>query len=79
MTTPPMLTGHSLSASSVFILQATLTESFQGRYRDKIKSLHDSSMVADLYLCSYEDRFDRWQEILKEGFSPSGKYSYYDV
>lgn len=53
------------------ISKATLTEGFQERYRDKIKSLHDSSMVADLYLCSYEDRFERWQEILKEGFSPS--------
>ncbi|CAC5356569.1 unnamed protein product [Mytilus coruscus] len=49
------------------ISKATLTDRFQEKYRDKIKGLHDPSMVADLYFCS--DKMERAQDILKLGFS----------
>ncbi|XP_052090676.1 uncharacterized protein LOC127727235 isoform X3 [Mytilus californianus] len=51
------------------ISKATLTDRFQEKYRDKIKGLHDPSMVADLYFCS--DKMERAQDILKLGFSSS--------
>ncbi|XP_071170932.1 uncharacterized protein [Mytilus edulis] len=51
------------------ISKATLTDRFQEKYRDKIKVLHDPSMVADLYFCS--DKMERAQDILKLGFSSS--------
>lgn len=57
----------------ISFLKATLTDRFQEKYRDKIKVLHDPSMVADLYFCS--DKMERAQDILKLGFSSSGKVS----
>jgi hypothetical protein len=57
------------------LLQATLSELYVEKYRERIKKMRDPSLIVDLYFCGGLEHPERLNDVLKHGFSESGVYT----